>query len=139
MPQPRQSKIKRLFGLKTFLIVNLALLFLITLSFGREFVRNYEIDKEIKDLEEKAAALETHNQEIIELAERLNTDDYLEQEGRMRLGLMKPGEQVAVISEPELAGEIAEPEATGESKKANKQKSNIELWWEYFFDLQYGR
>lgn len=132
MPQPRQGKLRRVLGLRTFLIINLVILFLVTLSFGREFVRNYEIDKEIGNLEKRASSLESQNHEILELAERLNTDDYLEQEGRMRLGLKKPGENVVIISEPEditvPAQELGDVPAS-----QDKKDSNPRLWWEYFF------
>jgi cell division protein FtsB len=132
MSQPRQSKIRKIFGLRSFLVVNLIILFLVTLSFGREFVRNYEIDQEIGKLEQRALALESQNQDILQLAERLKTDDYLEQEGRLRLGLMKPGENVAVIAEPEE--ESVQPLASQEPAVAlGKEKSNPRLWWEYFF------
>lgn len=132
MPQPRQGKLRRILGLKTFLIINLVILFLVTLSFGREFVRNHEIDKEISNLEEKAANLEAQNQEILELAERLNTDDYLEQEGRMRLGLQKPGESMVIIEGSE---DITEPSQVINTAPETQEGrvSNPRLWWEYFF------
>lgn len=108
-------------------------LFLVVLSFGREFVRNYEIDKEIRSLEEKAAMLESENQQILQLAERLKTDDYLEEEGRMRLGLKKPGENVVIISEPE---DLTVPaEAPTAPIQENKKVSNPRLWLEYFFEI----
>jgi len=132
MPQPRQGKLRRVLGLRTFFIINIVILFLVTLSFGREFVRNYEIDKEISNLEEKAFSLESQNQEILELAERLNTDDYLEQEGRMRLGLKKPGENVVIISEPEDIT-IPSQELSDTPTAQQKKISNPRLWWEYFF------
>jgi len=132
MPTPRQGKLRRLLGLRTFLFINLIILFLVTLSFGREFVRNYEIDREIKQLEQRASSLEQQNQDILQLAERLKTNDYLEQEGRLRLGLMKPGENVAVISEPEVGEAV---ELTGEETKEKilETTSNPRLWWSYFF------
>jgi len=120
-------------GLRTFLIINLIVLFLVVLSFGREFVRNYEIDKEIKGLEERAAMLESENQQILQLAERLKTDDYLEEEGRMRLGLKKPGENVVVVSEPE---DLTVPiQAPSEPSKEDRKISNPRLWLEYFFGI----
>jgi len=124
--------LRRLLGLRTFLFINLIILFLVTLSFGREFVRNYEIDREIKQLEQRASSLEQQNQDILQLAERLKTNDYLEQEGRLRLGLMKPGENVAVISEPEVGEAV---ELTGEETKEKilETTSNPRLWWSYFF------
>ena len=131
MPTPRQGKLRKLLGLRTFLFINLIILFLVTLSFGREFVRNYEIDREIKQLEQRAVSLEQQNQDILQLAERLKTNDYLEQEGRLRLGLMKPGESVAVISEPEV-GEPVQP-AAEEAQDHEITMSNPRLWWNYFF------
>lgn len=134
MPTPKQGKLRRLLGLRTFLLINLVILFLVTLSFGREFVRNYEIDREINQLEQRALSLEQQNQDILQLAERLKTDDYLEQEGRLRLGLMKPGESVAIISEPE-AGEAGEALSEPEDESSAAALSNPRLWWRYFFGI----
>ena len=133
MREPRQGKLRRLLGLKSFFAVNLCILFLVALSFGREFVRNYEIDKEIKSLEDKATALEARNQDILQLAERLKTTDYLEEEARVKLGLMKPGEAVAVIPEPSAETAVPPAEQTSANGEAPaKEKSNARLWLEYF-------
>jgi len=134
MPTPRQSKIKRILAVKAFILINIAILFLVTLSFGRELVRNYEIDQEISALEERAVALESRNREIIELAAKLQTDDYLEGEGRMRLSLKKPGEHVAIIPEPG-EGDALAPYAEAAVAPESLELSNPRLWIEYFFDI----
>jgi len=134
MPSPRQSKIKKILAIKAFILVNIAILFLVTLSFGRELVRNYEIDQEISALEGKAIALESQNQEILELAAKLQTDDYLEQEGRMRLSLKKPGEHVAIIPEPG-EGEPIPEYIENTAASGEEVVSNPKLWLEYFLDI----
>ena len=133
--KPRQSKIRRIFGLRLFLFINLIVLFFVILSFGREYIRNYEIDKEINELGKKAVALEAQNQNILNLVDKLKTSDFLEQEARLKLGLKKPGENVVVVPEHEP---VREPEAGLETLPSEESEpGNPELWWRYFFGTNY--
>jgi cell division protein FtsB len=64
------------------------------LGFGeRGFVHLYRMDKERQVRLEKAKQMEQENQGLLEEIERLRTDkEYLEQQGRRELGLIKEGE-----------------------------------------------
>jgi len=48
--QHKNNRFQRFFGRRGFLLINLLFLVLIIFSFGREFARNWEIQKEIKNL-----------------------------------------------------------------------------------------
>jgi cell division protein FtsB len=132
----RQSKLRQILGLRALLFVNLVILFFVALSFGREYVRNYEIDKEIGELGARAQEIESKNQNIISLVERLKTNDFLEGEARLKLGLQKPGEEVAVISEPQIEDKPKSQAVT--LAETGNPVSNQKLWWLYFFGDHYG-
>jgi len=133
----RQSKLRRIFGLRLFLIINIIVLFFVVLGFGREYIRNYEIDKEIKELAERAQGLETQNQDILNLVDKLKTDDYLEEEARLKLGLKKPGESVAVVPEDAPVYKPEVKSSPGVAPAQESEPSNPELWWKYFFGTNY--
>ncbi|MBU0649003.1 septum formation initiator family protein [Patescibacteria group bacterium] len=132
----RQSKLRKIFGLRLFLIINILVLFFVILGFGREYIRNYEIDKEIKELAQRAQGLETQHQDILNLVDKLKTDDFLEQEARLKLGLKKPGESVAIVPEQELIHEL-EAKSAGAAPAQEGEPSNPELWWIYFLGTNY--
>ena len=133
----RQSKLRRILGSRAMLLLNMIILFLVVFSFGREYVRNYEIDKEINALEEQALGLEAQNQEIAGLVGKLHTQDYLEEEARIKLGLKKPGEQVVVIPEPESGTVVPEAQRVAAAAESDKELSNPSLWWLYFLGANY--
>lgn len=95
---------------------------------GRELVKKYQIDKEIKQLEREITALESKNKEINELIDYLKSAEYRERQARSLLNLQKPGEFAVALPNPE--GQDQENVKLKESKDS---RSNLEKWWEYFF------
>jgi cell division protein FtsB len=145
----QSSFIRRLLGLRVVLVVNVVILILLSLSFGREFVRNYSIQKDVAELRQTAKQLEARNLEIAEMHTQMQTESFIEKEARLKLGLKKPGERVIVVQEdgegqaPEreenTANAAGREEATFEqaSDRDDKQSiSNAKKWWYYFFDQQ---
>lgn len=140
---PRQSFVRRLLGLRLFLVVNVLVLFFLALSFGKEFVHNYEIQQEISQLQAQADQLAAHNFQVQQLSQVMQTESYVEREARLKLGLSKPGEQLVVVGQkdanaapqPVQDDPVAKnvtldaPPAGSETAIANPKK-----WWYYFFD-----
>lgn len=117
----------RKFG--TIFIVNLAVLAFLVLGFGREYLRNLEIERSIADLEAQNAALEGRRLESLSVIESLSSEYYLEGEARRKHGLAKPGETLAIV---ENSGAVAA--AYEEAADATTTTNNAVRWWEYFFD-----
>ncbi len=127
--QPLQS-VKRLFNYRLFFVVNIVILLLLALSFGREFVRSASIQREIMALEQEKSALEDRNRSLQTYEEYLFTESFLEKEAREKFGLQRPGETQVFVAEDAIA-ETA-PVAAGED--AERVASNRQLWTWYFFD-----
>ncbi len=142
MPRaPRTSFIRRLLGLRVFLVVNVLVLLFLGLSFGKEFVHNYEIQQEISELQSQADQLAAHNFEVQQLSQVMQTESYVEREARLKLGLSKPGEQVVVVgaNDPKPAAPVQEDPvatATEETTQSGSMTAiaNPKKWWYYFFD-----
>ncbi len=141
MPAPQKNFIRRVLELRLFLVINLLVLFFLALSFGREFFRDYQIQHEIQALQDKAEELEVRNLEVTELNAGLETEMFLEEEARLRLGLVDPGEQVVVIveegSESSVSSSqlsVSEEPTTENWQLTTGNVSNPKRWYYYFFD-----
>jgi cell division protein FtsB len=141
MPAPKKHFLRRILELRLFLVVNLFILCFLTLSFGREFFRDYQIQRDIEALQAEAEALETRNLEIAAYNSELQTEDFLESEARLRLGYAEPGEQLVVVVNPDETAtdqnETYSELITHNSELAEFENvSNTQRWYYYFFDHQ---
>jgi len=113
---------------KTFISLLLAIFVLALIAFGREGYRNFEISREIKSLEKKIKELKLGNEELSKIEEFFHSREFLEKEARLKLNLIKPGEKVIIVKEQEPA------EKPEQKEDIAKEISNIQRWWEYFFE-----
>lgn len=102
---------------------------IIGIALGRETLRDYQIEKEIRDLESQAEELAEGNRELEQLVRYLETEDYAEKEARLRLNLQREGEQVVIVPEAEEGDHPLD-----ENEKSETVKTNQEKWLKYFFD-----
>jgi cell division protein FtsB len=133
----RSSKLSRLLSSRTFLLINLLVLAFLVFSFSREFLRDYSLRQEIAELEAEEADLKSENSDLAALMDSIQTETYIEREARLKLGLVKPGENVIVLPDSSIvgpggaAGVLAAPPAPEDlAAVANPRK-----WWYYFFDI----
>lgn len=124
LPKKGRKKYGVIFG------IGIVLILFFGFTFGREALKNYEISREIKNLEKQAADLESRNAELSELSKKLGTLDYLEAEARTKFGFKKEGEQAAVIL-PEGASQVVKNTLAPAETAA--PQSNLVKWWNYFF------
>jgi cell division protein FtsB len=145
MPAPRKTFFRRLLEFRLLFVVNAVLLVLLALSFGREVVRNMEIQGDIKSLQDQAQTLEARQLEIAQINTAFQTESFIEREARLKLGLKKPGEEVVVIQAPDVAPDAQETQAAADEVEAiddaaahvapvQESVANPVKWWYYFFD-----
>lgn len=119
--------LKKIFGWKIIIVLNLALLLFFGFNFVKEFIRNRELNAEIKKIEVMAKEAEAKNLDILNLAKYLDTEQFLETQARTKLGLKKPGEEAVVVNIPDLQT------VTGTEPENKVEISNAKKWWLYFF------
>lgn len=68
-------------------------------TFGKEFVRNYSLNRELAKLTNEIQAVELRNEQIRLDIERFSSPEHLERVAREELGLVKPGEMKYIITE----------------------------------------
>src|SRR5690606_8282332 len=93
--------------------------------------------------EEEASALESRHLEMTRLATSFQTEAFIEREGRLKLGLKMPGEEVIVITDGQAPPAAAGGEAAAgdpasalaaSAAEAAAPPGNPRKWWIYFFD-----
>lgn len=119
--------LKKILNWKILIVVNLTILFFLSFNFIKGYNRNRELNVEIKKLEAMAKEVEAKNLDILNLAKYLDTEEFLENEARVKLGFKKPGEEAIVVDMPDGAS------ATSTKNKKGEELKNYERWWLYFF------
>jgi len=145
MPEIRKPLWKRFIEFRLLFLINAAVLVALGFSFGREWVRNHEIQQEISRLVEEERSLQTRNLQIADLNTAFRTESFIEREARLKLGMKKPGENVVVIQdgngEPVVSTDASEDAVTGGSDPrillamddSEEELANPSVWWQYFF------
>ena len=145
MPRDNRSFLKRLLESRLLFVVNLVIIVLLSLSLGRELVRNTDIQHDINQLQEESNDLAARNLQISELSIAMQTESYIEREARLKLGMKKQGENVVIVKEnlvgvsseggKEENSQLQDPlRVLEERRDLNKHISNTAKWWYYFFD-----
>ena len=132
-----------LFNSKTFALIGLIIIVLISIPLAKRVSQKYKIDREIKDLEAEIADLENKNIDLKELINYLESDQFVEEQARLQFGFKKEGEEVVVIKSEEVGqnqerievGGSAVFGIVGSDKNQSAQSiSNPERWRGYFFE-----
>lgn len=111
---------------KIFLIGVVMAIVLVGMGVGRVVLRDRALAEEVATLQAEAEKLSSRNAEFTELMKRFETKAFLEHEARVKLNLQKPGERVVAFRSGHNV--TSTTETTGDV-----QKTNVDLWWEYFF------
>ena len=115
-------------------VAGLAIVFLL-LAIGREIVRRYAIEQEKQGLERSNVSLQEKNAALTQLLQYAQTQTYAEEQARLRFGLGKAGEHLAIISDQAPGAPTALPLGTsdGHQPSAALNQKNWQRWWAYFF------
>ncbi len=113
------------------LLIFLGILILLYSGYGfiRTIYKNYQVNKQIKELEAEISELEAKNLELKGLIAYFKTQSYKEKELRRQLDYKKPNETVVFVI-PEKNTESSE---LNESEEKKSQESNWKIWWDFFF------
>lgn len=119
---------------KVLLAGNIGVILLLGWGLFGEIDRSQSLQADIDRLQSQAQTLEQQNAQLTALGKELATNDRLERDARVKLGLQKPGESVIIVqgdrgqSSPSTADVVVtfSPSAT--------QLSNPQKWWKYFFN-----
>ncbi len=115
------------------IVANVVMLFFLLLGFGREYVSNIQIEREIKEREAERDQLLDEQSDTLQLIDQLSSEYYLEKEARLKHGLGKTGETVIVVQDGTNSIAYADPNQF-ETDNENDELENPTKWFFYFFD-----
>lgn len=132
MKKYKSRKLLNIFsGPKFISFVGLIVIVLLAFPIYKVVNKKYVIDQEIADLEKEIVDLETSNKDLKGFIGYLESDQFLEEQARLKLGLKKPGEEVIVLKNEASSTEMSEEEL---ARQRQENLTNPERWWEYFFN-----
>jgi len=135
----------KLFHSRWFYIVNLVLVLIVTVSFTRELIHGHDIATQIQTLQKQSQALQTQHLAIADLKNAVQTETFVEQEARLKLGLKKPGENVVILKNEKTANTqsdsgvkdgLSQTDQSVDDSGSQKPLANSTKWWYYFFNKQ---
>lgn len=115
-------------------IIIILIIFYIIFNIGRSIWKNYQINREIANIEAEIESLKTKNSALKNLILYYQTDTFKELEARKKLGLKKSDEKVIIIPENDGQTKKNEEELFEKGQTQNSQiekKPNYVKWW-YF-------
>lgn len=122
----QRKKITQVFFSKGLFFILITLLLFFSFSLLREVKNKKEIKTEIQTLEQDISKLNTDNEKLQNLIDYLKTDEYAELAAKEKLGMKKQGEKVILVTEND-------DQKIKSITISQKQRSNLQLWWKYFF------
>lgn len=133
----KQPIVRRLLRSKIVIMAEVVLLVVLSSALAKEVVRKYQVESEIRQLEDKKAELNQQNLELTELVKYFNEDSYKEEQARLKLGLQKSGESVVAVLGAETAAVESEDDTTQSlSYVEDANQTNPQRWWKYFFKTE---
>lgn len=91
---------------------------------GGTGLQSYRLAGQEQQVRQEIAELERQHEELVALREYLRSDEYIESLARRVLGLVKPGETLAIVSGPEEVGPETPTDEGGGLKRP---------WWKALF------
>jgi cell division protein FtsB len=126
----KDNFIARLFKSQIFFtLLALALLVMILIPVYKNWQDRQAIDREIAEIEKKMNEYENSNQELRQMLDYLESEESLEAQARLNLGLKRPGEEVVVIKT-----ETEEKNIVNNINNIKEELSNSKTWFRYFFN-----
>ncbi len=114
-----------------FTLIGLALLFLIAVPLVKNINKKKAVDKEIKELEEEISRLETDNNDLQNFISHLNSEEFIEEQARLNLGMKKRGEEVVILKNENI--DLFSKKLENNKNNDKEELSNPQRWWRYFF------
>lgn len=126
---PSENNFKRFFLSRWFLLGGIVVALFIAFVYARAYYQDYQVRREIQNLQDEVKRLKTKKLEMLELLRYVKSTDFVEEKARTELNLAKPGEHVAIFGSdtPELSGGQVEERVVELDKTLNYIK-----WWRFF-------
>jgi len=131
-----ESKFKKILYSRWFIFLSLLAFIWLGLVLTKAVYKKYQLDQEIESLKIEINKMDKKEQELTNLINYLGSQNSLEKEAREKLNLKKEGESVLMVSETDLAKDLAG--SSGQRSPASSEEklapeNNLVKWWKFFF------
>ncbi len=124
-----------LYNPKFLAFLGLGIIVLISFPLSKNISKKYKIGQEIKELEKEINDLEYKNNDFKKLISYLESDQFVEEQAKLNLGLKKQGEEAVIVKEKNETADFGINDlAKGEADNKSLNYSNPQRWWNYFFN-----
>jgi len=120
------------------LITILGVILLIGVFIGiyKNYKKQSKINQEIEDIESEISAIDQKNNELKEMIDYLNSDEFVLERARLNLNFKREGEEVVVIPDKNnKKNEEKTPYSIKPGTNQAKEDSNPIKWFKYFFKI----
>jgi len=121
---------------KIILIVEFVLLSYMLYVLSTSLYKSYQVDRFISAAEEQNKKLEEANTALADDYEYYRSDAYKEKIAKQNFGLVRPGEEVIVLTKDGSAGLSLDDNAGQITTRYSKSMSNPQKWFFFFFDRE---
>lgn len=129
-----ESKVKKIFTSKPFLFLLLLAVMWLALVLVKTFYKKHQLDSEIANLKKEIDKIDKKDQELSNLLNYFDNQNFLEKEAKEKLNMKKEGENVVIVSEVSGSPQPSAAPLAAASAPAQEQESgNLLKWWQYFF------
>lgn len=118
---------------KWFLVIGIILVCYAFFVLGKMVWQNYQVNQQIRNLENEVLVIEKENQKLSDLIAFFQTETFKEKEAREKLGMVKPGEKVLVFPDSEKTETITNTNSSIKSSEDTQSIPNYKKWWNFFF------
>jgi len=139
---PKKKLLKMiLFNQFSYFLVGLLVLVVISIPLAKKISKQYKINQEIKDLELEISNLENKNLKLNNLVKYLESDQFVEEQARLKLNYKKDGEKMIVIKNNDNLTSESDSSADANIYNLSRVKESVNIkkiynpqrWWYYFF------
>ena len=129
MPTGGKKDWQKFFGSRWFLVILLLVAIFTAVAYGRAYYRDYQIRKEIIDLQNEVKKLEAKKIETMEVLQYVKSTNFIEEKARTELNLVKPGEKMIIIT----SGTQSNDSSSFKNWDYKQDVPNPVKWWRFFF------
>jgi cell division protein FtsB len=128
-----ENKFKKFLSSRVCIFLLLLAFIWLGLVLVKAFYKKYQLDREISNLKTEIEKLDKKEKELSTLLDYFGSQNYLEKEAKEKLNLRKEGENVVMVPEAALSGQLIQKEAAEKNESETKTENNFIKWWKYFF------
>lgn len=119
---------------KVIIIAGLILVAYMFYSLTLSIYKGYQIDEHISNFEGKNDKLRQENLQKLEDYKYYTSEAYIDKIAKQNLGLVNPGEEVIILTDPETHSFPELEEKLMAKQRSMANWSNSKKWWHFVFD-----